>query len=190
MKKRFLNLNSFCLNLGLATIALFSALPAMAEFNIEPIVGYEHTQQLLPTKHSVNRMSYGARLSAGILFFSLEGEYLRGTIDETYPGFTMSSIGDSVKLGIRSGFGVGSLLRFYLRAGGQASQETTKTTIGGVTTTSYDPVNYAPYGGMGVRLKLAGKFYANVDVVAVIKDINNLNSSSYQTTAGFTVRLP
>jgi hypothetical protein len=162
----------------------------LLELNIEPIVGYEKVQQLLPSPHSTNRLFYGARVTAGLLLLSLEGEYNHGEKEEVFGNMTQKNIGDKVKVGLRSGFTLGPLLRFYLRGGVQASQERTEQTVDSDTTVTYGPIAYKPYAGASLRLALTRKLTASADVVAVIRDMNNFEQNEYQTTAGFAIRFP
>src|SRR3954466_3399663 len=77
---------------------------------LEPIVGYEQVQQVLPTRHSVNRLMYGARLSLGILILSIESEYTHSTVTETFTNMSQVDTGDRLKVGLRSGFPLGPVL--------------------------------------------------------------------------------
>jgi hypothetical protein len=157
---------------------------------IEPIIGFEHVQQLLPTIHSVNRLIYGARATAGIPMVSAEAEYTHGTLQEDFPGISQNSVSDRLKVGLRTGIGLGSLINVAFRGGVQASQTQTTQIISGVTSTTYDPLRYDPYAGASLNLSLSRKMNASVSVVAVFRDINHLDQNEYQTTAGFAIRFP
>ncbi|MEO5968586.1 MAG: hypothetical protein ABIQ95_01560 [Bdellovibrionia bacterium] len=157
---------------------------------IEPIVGYERVQQLLPTPHSVNRLIYGARVSAGLMMISGEAEYTHGVLQEDFPDLSQTSASDRLKVGLRSGMGLGSLINLSIRGGVQASMTQTAQTVSGVTTTHYTPLRYDPYAGATVRAKLGKNFNATVSVVAVIRDINHMEDNEYQTTAGLAISFP
>ena len=156
--------------------------------DVEPIIGYERVQLLLPTPHTTNRLIYGGRITAGVMIFSAEAEYTRGTNQETYTTSSVTHTGDRLKAGLRSGFNLGMLFRFFLRAGGQAALDKTETTVAGVTSVSYRPLTISPYAGAGIRMKLGRQLSASVQVVAVIPDFSNLSQNEYQTTA--VVSLP
>lgn len=158
---------------------------------IEPIVGYERSQQLFPTPHTKDRLAYGARATLGLLLFSVEAEYLRATSSETFtnPDASSTDQSDIAKLGLRSVISIAPI-SFVLRAGGQAKQTKYSHTIGGVTTDGTDAWVYKPYAGAGVRVRLSPKIALVADVVAVIIDVKNMNSNEYQATAGFSVRIP
>ena len=90
---------------------------------LEPVVGYERVQKLVPTAHTSDRLVYGARLTLGVPLLSVEAEYLRGTDTEAFPSNDLTTIDtdDKIKVGLRSRLALGSLLSFTLRAGGQAN---------------------------------------------------------------------
>jgi len=161
---------------------------------IEPIVGYERVQKLVPTVHSRDRLIYGARLTAGILLISAEAEYLRGTDTESFPDqdLTVKDTADKAKLGLRSTISFGGILSLVLRAGAQASQNKHEETTGGVTTSTTEAIKYRPYGGGGLRLGLGRNISLTGDIVAVFPSHfpNNMQNNEYQTTLGFTVRFP
>lgn len=184
---------SIRISLLLLLTFILSAAPAKADFfalRIEPLVGYEQTTLVLPTQHTARRLIYGGRATFGVILLSGEVEYTRGTNQETYPTLSQTVTADALKLGIRSGFSLGRLLSFFLRAGGIATQSRYEQTSSGVTTVTTLPVKYSPYAGAGFRASLIGKLALHADVVAVFSDLNNLSNTGYQATAGFTIRLP
>jgi hypothetical protein len=160
--------------------------------DIEPVVGYERTQKLIPTPHTKDRLVYGARLTAGFLLLSAEAEYLRGTDSEVFtnPDFSTKDTSDIGKAGVRSTLRLGGLISFVLRAGLQAKRDSHELTLGGVTTTTTDPIVAKPYAGAGLRASLASKIAFEANIVAIIIDQHNLSKNEYQATAGFTVHLP
>jgi hypothetical protein len=179
----------------LGVIVLLGICPAPVRaaplsLSVEPIIGYERTQILLPKAHTVNRLMYGGRVTAGLLLLSAEGEYTHGAIDETFPNTSQSSASDRLKLGLRSSFGLGRLFSFYLRGGVDASQEITSQTVNGVTTTTRNGINYNPYGGAGIRVGLGRNLALNAGVVAIVPNFQDMNQNTYQLSAGFTVRFP
>jgi hypothetical protein len=167
-----------------------SASAALVSLGIEPIVGYEKVQQVLPSKHSTTRLMYGARLTAGFLFFSGEAEYTTGKNQESFSGMDQTHTVEHLKAGIRSGFGIGSLIQFFARGGVQATRGKTEQTVGGVTTTSTEATRYNPYAGASARVRLTSHLSASADVVAVIPDFQHLDQNEYQVTAGFIIRFP
>ena len=166
--------------------------PGLLGVDLEPVVGYERAQTLIPTPHSKDRLVYGARASAGFLFLAAEGEYLRGTSTEAFPdmGLSTKDTSDIAKVGLRGRIKFVTLLSLVLRAGGQAKKNRHESTVGGVTTVTDDPVVVHPYAGAGLTFRLGNNFAFTAEIVAVILDKNNLSRNEYQTTAGFTVHLP
>lgn len=171
-------------------LSVSSAHADLLALNLEPIVGYEQVQQVLPTPHRLSRLVYGARATAGILLLSAEAEYTRGVSDESFPDFTQKVTGDRLKVGLRSGFGLGSLFSIFARGGVQASQEKVEQNANGEITTTYQPLVYRPYAGLGARAGLSNKLSVTANVVAVISDVNDMSQNEYQVTAGFAIRLP
>ncbi len=172
---------------------IFTASSAFADLlviNVEPIVGYEQVQQVLPTPHRINRLIYGARATGGILLISAEAEYTHGVAQESFPNFSQTDTGDQLKVGLRSGFSLGPLLTLSVRGGVQASQEKIDQTSNGVTTTTFQPVAYNPYLGLAARAMLTSHLSASAGVVAIIPNINDMSQNEYQMTAGFAIRFP
>lgn len=176
--------------LGLFLFFIQPASASLLSLGIEPIVGYEKVQQILPTRHSTTRLMYGARLTAGFLFLSAEAEYTTGKTQESFPNLDQSHTVEHLKAGLRSGFGIGTLLQIFARGGVQATRGKTEQTVGGVTTTMTESTRYNPYAGASARLRLSRNFSASADVVAVIPDFQKMDQNEYQVTAGFILRLP
>ena len=177
------------------SIGLLHGTTARAEalrIAIEPVVGYEQTQILLPTPHTTTRLTYGATATVGVLLISGEAQYLHGSSSETYPdlGLTQTHTTDRIRLGLRSGIRLGSLLTVFFRGGAEGSQERIDQTVGGVLTTSIYPLTIRPYAGVGARASLGGKIYATADVTAVIVSLSDLTQTQYTATAGFGISLP
>jgi hypothetical protein len=139
----------------------------------------------------VQQFVYGARVRAGILILSAEGEYTHGTNAENFAdqGLTINDTDDKIKLGLRSDLRLGSLLSAHLRAGGEAHQDHRVQTLNGVSTTT-DITVYHPYAGAGASVKLTSNFSATADAVAVIPSISDMSQNEYQVTAGFDIRFP
>jgi len=166
--------------------------PGLLGLDIEPVVGYERAQMLIPTKHTKDRLIYGARASAGFLFLAGEAEYLRGTSTEAFPDLALSTkdISDIAKLGLRAQLHLIGFISLVARAGAQAKKNHHEQTTAGVMITNDDPVVIHPYGGAGLEIRLGSNFAFSAEVVAVFLDSNNLSYNEYQATAGFTVHLP
>ncbi len=178
------------LALTLTTPSLFAA--SMLKYEVEPIIGYERVQKLVPTPHTRDRLVYGVRVTAGVLMVSGEAEYTRATDTESFP-LTSTSIQDTddkARIGLRSTIGMGRLLNFVVRAGAQARQTKSETTVAGFTTTTIAPIRYNPYAGAGLRARLAGNVSFTADLTVVFTDFPNMNRNEYMTTAGFAVSFP
>lgn len=162
------------------------------ELNIEPLVGYELVQKILPNPHTKNRLMYGARVTAGIPLVSAEAEYTRSTDTETYPDqdLTIKDTDNKLKLGARSTLTLSRFFRFTLRAGGQAKQSTHEITEAGMTRTTTDPIVYRPYAGAGLSASLSSKINLSGTFTVVFNDFPNMSQNEYQTTLGFAVKLP
>src|SRR6185503_13887742 len=129
---------------------------------------------------------YGARVRGGVPLVAVEAEYTRGTDTEDFPADSLQTkdSADKLKLGLRSGFRLSSLLGASARAGVQASQNTHEETRSSVTSSVIEPVKYKPYAGAGLDFNLSSK------ITVVFNDIHDLGQNEYQTTAGFAVRFP
>jgi hypothetical protein len=180
-----------------AALSIFLLAPAaqaasLFKLGVEPIIGYERVQKLLPEPHTRQRLVYGARLTAGLLLFSAEAEYTRSGDSKEFPelGITSKETDDRLKMGLRSSIGMGALLSLILRGGVQASRSTTEDTAGGVTTKTMTPIQYDPYLGLGLSASLGGKFVLTGNVTAIFNDFPDMAKNDYQTTLGFAIRLP
>lgn len=161
-------------------------------FDIEPIVGYERVQKLIPTAHTSDRLVYGARVTAGFPLLAAEAEYLRGTDTESFPSqnLEVTEVSDKAKLGVRSSLALGKLVRLTARGGAQAKQNERTEVLNGVTTVTKDPLVYNPYAGAGLKVGLGKRFALSGDMVVVFGDFPNMDKNEYQVTLGFSVKLP
>lgn len=161
-------------------------------FDLEPVVGYERVQKLVPTPHTNDRLIFGGRATMGIPLLAIQAEYLRGMDTEAFPtqDLAITDTDDKLKLGLRSGLSLSTLLTFSVRAGVQATRNIhTETTSAGSTTTE-NPITYAPYAGAGLRVGLGRKFSFTGDLTTIFTDTKDLTKNEYQLTAGFRVSLP
>lgn len=159
---------------------------------IEPIVGYERVQLWVPNPHTKDRLVYGARATYGFSVLSAEAEYIHGNSSESFPAQNLSTkdTTDKLKLGLRSGIDILSLINLYARAGCQASQNHHEETSTGVTIVTKQAVNYHPYGGAGLRLRIGRNLRATADLTTVFRDFPNMTNNDYQLTAGLVVQVP
>ena len=191
MLKQYLQL--ICvLSILLWAIVQKSASGMPTSVGLEPIVGYERAQMLVPTPHTVDRLVYGARASYGFTFLSAEAEYLHTYSSESFISQNISTkdTGDKLKLGLRSGIDLLSVINFYLRAGAQATKNTHEETVSGVSTTTLQPITYYPYAGTGLRLRLGRNLKVTGDLTTVFRSFPDMNQNEYQLTAGFVVQFP
>jgi len=183
-------------SVALLILAVLWSIPSygLLSTEIEPIIGYEREQKLVPTPHTKDRMVYGARAIVGFLILGAEAEYLRGQDTEDFPtlSFSTKDTSDKLKLGIRSTFRMGGLFALYLRAGGQATQSVHEETASGVTTVETKPLVYRPYAGVGLRAKLTKRVSVVGDITAVFSEYfpNGMDRNEYQTSLGFSVKFP
>lgn len=159
---------------------------------IEPIVGYERVQKLVPDKHTVDRLHYGARLSLGVLFLTAEATYIRANDTEEFPSqnLTVKDTTDKAQLGLRGSFKLIGVIRASARAGGQASQNTHEETRNGVYTKEVETIKVHPYAGAGLIVQLGRLFLFKSDVTTVFTKWPDMNYNEYQVTAGFAVKFP
>jgi len=159
---------------------------------VEPIIGYERTQKLVPTPHTKDRLIYGVRLTAGIPLVAAEAEATRGTDTESFPtqDLSTSDQADKVKVGLRSSLKMSSMFNFNLRAGAQAKRNTHEETTAGITTQTITPFEYKPYAGAGFSARLNAKSEFTAGLTVVFHDFPSLSQSEYETTAGFRVAFP
>lgn len=165
---------------------------ALISMNIEPIVGYERVQKLVPDKHTVDRLHYGARISLGIPLISAEATYIRSNDTEEFPSdnLTVKDTTDKVQLGLRGSFQLIGVVRLSARAGGQASQNVHEEILAGVSTKVTETIKVHPYAGAGLMIQLGRLFIFKSDVTTVFTKFPDMNYNEYQLTAGFAVKFP
>jgi len=151
---------------------------------VEPVVGYEQTQEAWPSAHSHDYLFYGARATAGLRLLSAEAEYLHGVDEESFPLQSQSyqKTLDNLKVGVRSRLGPG-FFTVNLRAGVQAEQDKSSQTVAGVTVSSTS-LAYHAYGGAGVGIRLARVLYLEAELVAILVNTQDLSQTQYQLTGG------
>lgn len=158
----------------------------------EPIVGYEKVQRIYPTKHTSEHMLYGVRATAGLMLFSLEGEWTRSRDTEVFPnlGLTTKDVDDKLKAGLRSTIHLLGILYGHARAGGQATKNVHQDIVGGVVTDTSTKMTIRPYAGAGISGRLGHYFEIEGDVTVVFRTPGNLKDNDYQATLGWVIRFP
>ncbi|MFG1493986.1 outer membrane beta-barrel protein [Halobacteriovorax sp. GFR7] len=153
---------------------------------IEPVVGYERVQKILPTPHTSSRLFYGLRANYGPKYLSLEAEVTQAKEDESFDtGVDISDNSTNYMLGLRSSFNVGRALNWYLRAGAHARDSKYERTEAGVTTT-VEPATYVnPYAGTGLAINLMNVFTLNAGMNVIFTD----DEHEYQSSLGFGIRI-
>lgn len=160
---------------------------------LEPIIGYERVQKLIPTEHTTDRLVYGARLTAGFALLSLEGEYTQSKDSETFTSesLVVSDYAQKAKVGLRSTISLGGGIKAFARGGVQATQNKHIETTSGVETSNLiEPLETNPYAGAGFKVSMSNKISLTGDVVAVFKEWPNMNKNEYMTSLGFEVKVP
>lgn len=182
----------FAFPIILIGLALSRGASAEVTYTVEPVIGYERVQKLLPTPHMRQRLVYGARLTAGLFMLAGEAEVLRGTDTEHFieTGTTTTDTEDKLRIGIRARLRLIRFANFILRGGAQASRNTHEETVAGVTTRLEEPVKYRPYLGAGLQVGLSSNISFTADVTTVFRSFPNLTDNDYQTTASLTLRFP
>lgn len=175
-------------------MALLCAPSARAAFRmeLEPLVGYERVQKVIPIPHTRNRLMYGGRLTVGIAWLAAELEYLNSTDKEDFPlnGITTKDVDDRAKVGARINLNLARFLAFTLRGGGQASRNRHTETSGGTVTTTQGAILYKPYAGTGLTASFGRTIALRADLVAIFANFPNLLGATYQATAGLVIRFP
>jgi len=169
------------------------AAAGMISYSVEPIIGYERVQKLIPTAHTRERLVYGARVVAGLPLVSAEGEFTRAMDTEVFssPTQTIADTEDRARVGLRSTFKLNGFLNIFVRAGAQAGQARHDITdAGGTTTTTTDPIKYRPYAGAGLRVNMGSKISLNADLTTVFHSFPSMNNNDYLTTASLAVYFP
>lgn len=156
--------------------------------SIEPIIGYERVQKLVPTAHTTSRLLYGARLTAGIPLVAAEAQYTRGNDTEEFPdqSLTIKDMDEKLKLGLRSSIRMTSLFSLQARGGGQAKRNTHE--VNGLATVN--PITYQPYAGLGLQSRLGRNFVLEGGVTTVFNDFPHMSQNEYETTLGFSILFP
>jgi hypothetical protein len=186
-------------SLRLAFVGLVLAAPSTVRaafdpkgiaYTIEPIVGYEIQKKDNPTRTKAE-LTYGVRVIAGYKILSAEGEYTQGKSSEDFltPVEHIEEKTEKIRAGLRSTFGIGSMLDWHLRAGAEDQKIHTSTTISGITTESDSPSKVYPYVGTGLDISLGSSFGLNGSVLATLKDTNDLKKTEITTTFGIRVAL-
>lgn len=160
-------------------------------FKLEPIVGYERVQKFEPTSHTKSRLIYGLRASYGPPILAAEAEVTQGKDDESFPeqDLKIEEKVTNLMLGLKSSFNLGSMLTWYLRAGGHARKSEYTRTEAGVSTTR-DPAVYAsPYAGTGATINLFDKLTANAGITVIFTGRPQGSDHEYQTTLGFGIKI-
>jgi hypothetical protein len=136
---------------------------------------------------------YGLRLTVGIPLVSVEVEGTQSSDEENFSNPTLKTKDTAIKakVGLRSQLRLASFLRFALRAGAQATQNTREETdANDVKSKTIEPIETKPYAGAGLRVGLSSKIALTADAVAVFREWPDMEKNEYQTTVGFTVDLP
>jgi hypothetical protein len=178
----------FC-GLFLFFSGLNSAHAEILSIEVEPIVTYDHVQEVLPSQHTVNRYGYGGRVVVGVLFLSIESEYTHASVQESFPLMSQTDTGDRLKVGLRSGFHFG-FVSLLIRGGAEAQRERVDQTVAGITMTTNQATAYNPYVGAGLRFKISHTFSVSANLVAVVPNYKDMSQNEYESSLGFAVHFP
>ncbi|MCO4795499.1 MAG: hypothetical protein KC493_17395 [Bacteriovoracaceae bacterium] len=171
------------------TPSLANAKSGKGNLLVQPIVGIETVKKWDPTVRTVTRTVVGARAVYGPPLISAEAEVTRSQDDE-YLFETDLKVEEetyAAKLGIRSSFRLVSMLRFYIRGGGQARQRKITETQAGVVTTKEPAIRTSPYAGAGLSVNLMG-FFVNAGYTAIFTGKPKGSDYETQTTLGIGAR--
>lgn len=180
-------LSTICL-LSSLTFARPAAMPKDIKYTVSPLFGYETVFRATPTPHTATHSMYGARLTIGSDSISGELEYTKSSDTENFitaPEKIVTN-DDKIKLGLRSTYRANEYLFATARLGGQATQTERTETSSGVSTTTKDDIQYHPYAGAHIGLKL-GPLSVSVGATAIIKDTADLSKNDIQHTLSVTL---
>ena len=186
------NLKYFILAAGLILISADSFALTAADLNlkVEPIVGYEFFQNQIPTRHLTSRLLYGARATGGYRVISGEAEYTYATSNETFATQDTTDSTEKLKIGLRSGYAVGSVIAAAVRVGAQASlNKHTDVFSDGSTSSFTQPIDTKPYAGLDFEANLSGHLAATLGLLVVFHDLNDLSQNEYQISGGIALQL-
>ena len=178
---------------ALTSASAFAGKGGGLSIGLEPIVGFERVQKIVPTEHTADRLVYGARLTLGFPLLSLEGEYTQANDTETFAdqGLVIKDAAQKLKVGLRSTATLTKAVKAFVRGGMQATRNThTETTNGTVTLTEKQPEKWNPYAGAGFKVALGQKLALTGDVVAVFKKWPDMKKNEYLTSVGFEIKVP
>jgi hypothetical protein len=158
---------------------------------VEPVAGYQQVTSDTPSPHSVNRWVYGGRFTAGILYFAVEGEYLHGSVNETFGLLSQKDTVDSVKLGLRTTIPVYGIFQAFLRGGGQISRDViAQSTAGALVSTIDTPVVYCPYFGLGIRAHFFRYVALTAGITTIFHNFPSWNTNDYEATGSLAFEIP
>jgi hypothetical protein len=178
----------YILTLILFLLPLTSFAKGKGNLLIQPIIGVESVKKWTPTVRTVTRTVVGARAVYGPPLISAEAEITRAQDDEYLFDQDMKVEEESyaAKLGVRTSIGL-PMLRFYLRAGGQARQRKITETQNGVKTEREPHIRTSPYAGAGLSVNAMG-FFVNAGYTAIFTGKPKGSDYDTQTTLGIGMR--
>jgi hypothetical protein len=168
-----------------------SAVAQSSFFSLEPIVGYERVQALLPEPHTKDRLIYGLRASLGPRLLAIEVEATQGKDTESFPDddLTISETAINAMVGLKSVPLYGRFIKWHIRAGGHARKVTRESTEAGVKTTTEPDIAISPYAGTGLSFTLGPMFTLSAGITAIFTNEPLATEPEYQTTLGFSIRI-
>ena len=176
----------------LGAVILSPQTSAAAGLTIQPIIGYERTQKLLPMAHTTDRLIYGVRATYGTSLLAAEAEYTRGTDSESFSALNTSTTdtADKLKVGATSTFRLTTMLSLQGRAGMQGKITSHQETVGGVVGSAItsSPV-YNPYAGATLTSYLGNTFSLSGGVTVVFGNFPDMSKNDYETTLGFNIHV-
>ncbi len=153
---------------------------------LSPIVSYDQVQRNYPTPHTSNVLSYGLGIELGPRAFTIEIQGTQSEDTSTYSetNTTIKETIQKISLGIKSYFGLKSMLNFYLRGGAQGKKIKNEITQNGTTASDESAMYVDPYVGAGLRIRMAKFFSLSLGITAVFTDYPNKGETEYQSTVG------
>jgi hypothetical protein len=159
---------------------------------IEPLYGVERSQRFYPEPaRFVTKTFVGIRALYGVDLLSAEFELAQSQNTETFPtqDLTVKYTEQRAMLGVRSYLINSNVIGWFARLGARAKQTQRDITETGVDRTEKDALQFDPYAGTGLTIRLADVFSLNAGATLVYNR-NNDPSNQYDTqyTFSFTFR--
>ncbi|MBF0206784.1 MAG: hypothetical protein HQK53_07820 [Oligoflexia bacterium] len=158
---------------------------------ITPMVTYEKSTELLPQKHTEERVGYGGQARIGWRILGLTAAYITSKYDKSFSDGSSTHV-KTEKIRAGGSSIIGSFFALEAKAGAEALKETrtNKDSAGNTTSTTGGNRLIKPYAGANAIIHLfsMAQFTAGVTYTFVDKDHwSDLNKQREEFNAGFVI---